>query len=347
MANAVEASPDHPVLIDKFLEDAIEVDVDAVADGELTLVGGVMEHIEEAGVHSGDSACVLPPFSLSPAIIEEIKQATYGLARHLQVRGLMNIQFAVKFVDGQHVTYVLEVNPRASRTSPFVAKATDVPLARIAAKIMAGIPLREQGITEEPWPTYFSVKESVFPFARFPGVDIILGPEMRSTGEVMGIDEEFPMAFAKSQVAAGTRLPREGTIFISMAGRHKEAMIEPARRLQQLGFRLLGTSGTARVLQGAGVAIDLVRKLQEGRPNLLDYLANGEIQLIFNTPSGKGARTDEGRIRSAAVMQGVPCVTTVSGCQAVVQALEALAKNPVPRIRALQDWTEKKTVIEA
>ena len=195
-------------------------------------------------------------------------------------------------------------------------------------------------------PAYFSVKESVFPFARFQGVDIILGPEMRSTGEVMGIDEQFPMAFAKSQMAAGNRLPHEGMVFISMAGRHKEVMIEPARRLKRLGFRLLGTSGTARVLQAAGVEIDTVRKLQEGRPNLLDYLANGEIQLIFNTPSGKGARTDEGRIRSAAVAQGVPCVTTVSGCLAVVLALEALAENPSPRVRALQDWTEKKTAGE-
>jgi carbamoyl-phosphate synthase large subunit len=343
MTKAVEASPDHPVLIDKFLEDATEVDVDAVADGTLTLVGGVMEHIEEAGVHSGDSACVLPPFSLPASVIEEIKQATYSLARHLQVRGLMNIQFAVKSIDGRYIVYVLEVNPRASRTSPFVSKATDMSLARIAAKVMAGVSLREQGITEEPWPTYFSVKESVFPFARFAGVDIILGPEMRSTGEVMGIDEQFPMAFAKSQVAAGNKLPREGMVFISMAGRHKESIIEPARRLKQLGFRLVGTAGTARVLQAAGVQIEVVRKLQEGRPNLLDYLANGEIQLIFNTPSGKGARTDEGRIRSAAVAHGVPCVTTVAGCIAVVLALEALAENPTPRVCTLQEWTEKKS----
>ena len=287
--------------------------------------------------------CAPSVFTAQREIIEEIKQATYGLARHLQVRGLMNIQFAVKLIDGQHTLYVLEVNPRASRTSPFVSKATDVPLAKIAAKIMAGITLREQGVTEEPWPTYFSVKESVFPFARFPGVDIILGPEMRSTGEVMGIDEHFPMAFAKSQVAAGNRLPREGTVFISMAGRHKEAMIEPARRLQQMGFRLLGTSGTARVLQNAGIAVDLVRKLQEGRPNLLDYLANGEIHLVFNTPSGKGARTDEGRIRSAAVTQGVPCVTTVAGCLAVVQAIaEATARNPTPYVQAAPAGLDRK-----
>jgi len=347
MTDAVEASPDHPVLIDKFLEDAIEVDVDAVSDGETTIVGGVMEHIEEAGVHSGDSACAIPPYSLPSAVVDEIKQATYALARRLQVRGLMNIQFAVKQIDGHFVVYILEVNPRASRTAPFVSKATNVPLARIAAKVMAGISLREQGITEEPMPKHYSVKESVFPFARFAGVDIILGPEMRSTGEVMGIDEQFPLAFAKSQVAAGSQLPREGTVFISMAGRHKDAMIDPARRLQALGFRLVGTAGTVRVLQAAGITIEKVRKLQEGRPNLIDYLANGEIHLIFNTPSGKGARTDEGRIRSAAVSHGVPCVTTVAGCLAVVRALEALAESPVPRVRALQDWCERNSEVEA
>jgi carbamoyl-phosphate synthase large subunit len=344
MAQALDVAPDHPVLIDKFLEDAIEVDVDAVADGELVIVGGVMEHIEEAGIHSGDSACAIPPFSLPTSVIEEIKQATYAMARSLNVRGLMNVQYAVKTVDGKHIVYVLEVNPRASRTSPFVSKATNVPLAKIAAKVMAGESLRSQGITKEVVPTHYSVKESVFPFNRFAGVDIILGPEMRSTGEVMGIHEEFPIAFAKSQVAAGNQLPREGTVFISMAGRHKEALIEPARRLEQMGYKLLGTSGTVRVLQAAGVKIEVVRKLQEGRPNLLDHMANGQVQLIFNTPSGKGAHTDEGRIRSAAVMYGVPCVTTVAGCQAIVRALEALSKNPVPHIKALQDWFAEEPV---
>ncbi|MDB5391228.1 MAG: carB, partial [Planctomycetaceae bacterium] len=343
MAQALDVAPDHPVLIDKFLEDAIEVDVDAVADGELVIVGGVMEHIEEAGIHSGDSACAIPPFSLPASVVEEIKQATYAMARSLNVRGLMNVQYAVKTVEGKHLVYVLEVNPRASRTSPFVSKATNVPLAKIAAKVMAGESLRSQGITKEVVPTHYSVKESVFPFNRFAGVDIILGPEMRSTGEVMGIHEEFPIAFAKSQVAAGNQLPREGTVFISMAGRHKEALIEPAKRLEQMGYKLLATSGTARVMQAAGVKIDVVRKLQEGRPNLLDHMANGQVQLIFNTPSGRGAHTDEGRIRSAAVMYGVPCVTTVAGCQAVVRALEALTKNPVPHIKALQDWFAVET----
>lgn len=342
MTKAVEASPDHPVLIDKFLEDATEVDVDAVSDGQLTIVGGVMEHVEEAGVHSGDSACALPPFSLPQATIDEIKQATYSLAKALCVRGLMNIQYAVKEVEGRPVVYILEVNPRASRTSPFVSKATGVPLAKIAAKIMAGVSLVEQGVTTEPWPKYSSVKESVFPFARFAGVDIILGPEMKSTGEVMGIDEKFEIAFLKSQVAAGNALPRTGTVFISLARHDKAAFIDAARVLEQLGLRLVATMGTARILREAGITVESIRKLQEGRPNLLDYLANGEIQLIFNTPSGKGARTDEGRIRSAAVSHGVPCVTTLSGCLAAVRAMQALADNPTPEVTALQDWLARK-----
>ena len=272
------------------------------------------------------------------SVINEIREATHKLARALQVRGLMNIQFAVKEEDGQHIVYVLEVNPRASRTSPFVSKATGRPLAKIAAKIMAGVSLREQGVTEEIWPKYTAVKEAVFPFNRFQGVDIILGPEMRSTGEVMGIDKEFPMAFAKSQIGAGAKLPASGTVFMSMAGKHKQLMIEPAKRLQQLGFKLLATSGTARVLVEAGLTVTTVKKLQDGRPNLLDYMANDDVQLIFNTPSGKGARTDEGKIRAAAVVYGISCVTTVPGCLAVVQAIEALAQNPTVRVRSLQEW---------
>ncbi len=347
MDEAVDASPDRPVLIDKFLEDAIEVDVDAIADGKTTIIGGVMEHIEEAGVHSGDSACSLPPYSLPTSVVDEIKQATYALARELSVRGLMNIQFAVKAIDGHHVVYVLEVNPRASRTSPFVSKATGRPLAKIAAKVMAGVSLVEQGVVEELWPRHTSVKESVFPFSRFTGVDIILGPEMRSTGEVMGIDEKFAPAFAKSQIAAGISLPTEGTVFISMTRDRKHLMIEPARRLQALGFKIVCTSGTARVLADAGLEVESIRKVQEGRPNLLDKMANGEIQFIFNTPSGKGARTDEGRIRAAAVAYGVPCVTTIPGCLAIVKALEAYVKDPVPRVRALQDWAKMDQVAVA
>ena len=348
MIEAINISPDHPVLIDKFLEDAIEVDVDAISDGETTLVGGVMEHIEEAGVHSGDSACALPPFSLQPRIIEEIKKATYGLAKALKVRGLMNIQFAVK-MDGDvpapgepdtrsSTVYVLEVNPRASRTSPFVSKATGLPLARMAAKIMAGVTLKQQGVTHEVWPHYTSVKESVFPFNRFQGVDIILGPEMKSTGEVMGIANDFPASFAKSQIAAGTNIPSSGNVFISMAHGHKQLIVEPARQLISLGFKILATAGTARVLEGAGLKVETVRKLQEGRPNLLDYMANGEVHLIFNTPSGKGARTDEGRIRAAAVSNGVPCVTTLPGCLAMVRAIQFLDANPAPQVKTLQEW---------
>lgn len=338
MNEAVNASPDHPVLVDRFLEDAIEVDVDAISDGITTLVGGVMEHIEEAGVHSGDSACVLPPHSLPESVINEIKRATHALARELKVKGLMNIQFAVKQTDDQYKVYILEVNPRASRTSPFVSKATGISLPRIAAKVMAGVSLLEQGVTREPVPKHTSVKESVFPFSRFLGVDIILGPEMRSTGEVMGISDGFAMAFAKSQLAASTSLPSEGTVFISMADVYKDMIIEPARRLIELGFKIVSTSGTARVLKEAGLEVATVKKLKEGRPNLLDMMANQEVQFIFNTPSGKGSRTDEGKIRSASVSYGVTCVTTIPGCLAVVKALEALAEDPTPQVRALQDW---------
>ncbi|RLS76487.1 MAG: carbamoyl-phosphate synthase large subunit [Planctomycetota bacterium] len=362
MNEAVNVSPDRPVLVDQFLEDAVEVDVDAISDGTLTLVGGVMEHIEEAGVHSGDSASVLPPYSLPASVVEEIKQATYALARELQVRGLMNIQFAVKRAGdevrsksttmagslaaanpptGEFLVYILEVNPRASRTSPFVSKATNVSLAKIAAKIMAGVSLAEQGVTSEVVPAFTSVKESVFPFNRFLGVDIILGPEMKSTGEVMGISDTFPIAFAKSQIAAGNKLPQSGTVFISLAGRHKHAIIPQVRRLQELGFKIMCTSGTARVFREYGLVVETVKKLQEGRPNLLDHMANKTISLIFNTPSGKGARTDEGRIRSASVVNRIPCVTTLPGCIAVVQALEALREHPTPEVKAIQDWASE------
>ena len=338
MVEAVDVSAGQPILIDKFLEDAIEVDVDAISDGTTTVIGGIMEHIEEAGVHSGDSACALPPHSLNELVIDGIREATHRLAKALNVRGLMNIQFAVKQEGYESTVYVLEVNPRASRTSPFVSKATGRSLAKIAAKVMVGVSLEEQGVTEEIWPEYTSVKESVFPFNRFLGVDIVLGPEMRSTGEVMGIDMSFPVAFAKSQFGAGIVLPSEGTVFISMAKAHKQEMIEPVRKLIELGFKIVATSGTAAVLQEAGLEVDVVRKLKEGRPNLLDLMANDEIHYIFNTPSGKGARTDEGKIRAAAVANGVPCVTTLPGCVAVVQAVDALSKDPVAHVRALQDW---------
>jgi carbamoyl-phosphate synthase large subunit len=338
MVEAVDVSAGQPILIDKFLEDAIEVDVDAVSDGVTTVIGGIMEHIEEAGVHSGDSACALPPHTLNELVIDGIREATHRLAKALNVRGLMNIQFAVKQDGYESTIYVLEVNPRASRTSPFVSKATGRSLAKIAAKIMVGVSLIEQGVTEEVWPEYTSVKESVFPFNRFLGVDIVLGPEMRSTGEVMGIDMSFPIAFAKSQIGAGVMLPSKGTVFISMAKAHKQEMVVPARKLIELGFKLVATSGTAAVLKAAGVEVEVVRKLNEGRPNLLDLMANDEIHYIFNTPSGKGARTDEGKIRAAAVAHGVPCVTTLPGCLAVVQAVDALSKDSVVHVQALQDW---------
>jgi len=337
MIEAVEASPEHPILIDKFLEDAIEVDVDAVCDGQRTLVIGVMEHIEEAGIHSGDSACAIPPFSLSAAIVGRLKEQTYALAEALKVRGLMNIQFAVK--DGD--IYVLEVNPRASRTVPFVSKATGLNMAQAAARVMVGITLDEQGITTEPVPTYVSVKEAVFPFSKFPGVDIVLGPEMRSTGEVMGIAMDFPAAFAKSQLAASSRLPACGTVFISIAARDHKAVIPIARRLFAMGFRLLCTGGTAQTIREHRISVEVVRKIHEGRPNVLDYLANGMIDLIVNTPSGKGARTDEGRIRASAVSHGVPCFTTVAGARAAIAAMERLRAGKL-EVYALQDLLQSK-----
>jgi len=336
VAEAFEASPNHPVLIDKFLEDAREVDVDAVCDGVRTIVGGVMEHIEEAGIHSGDSACAIPPFTLDPATVLELKRQTYALADALGVRGLMNIQFAVK--DGE--IYVLEVNPRASRTVPFVSKATGLNLARVAARVMVGQSLEQQGITTEVVPKYVSVKESVFPFAKFPGVDIVLGPEMRSTGEVMGIDTTFAAAFAKSQMAASCRLPESGTVFVSVAARDRQAVVPVAARLASMGYALMGTSGTAAALATHGIVVEPVRKIAEGRPNLLDHLANGRIALVVNTPSGKGARTDEGRIRAAAVSHGVPCITTIAGAKAAVAALERLRQGPLS-VYALQDLLKR------
>ncbi|MBL9122353.1 MAG: carbamoyl-phosphate synthase large subunit, partial [Planctomycetaceae bacterium] len=283
-----------PVLIDRFLEDAIEVDVDCLSDGRQTIVAGIMEHIEEAGVHSGDSACAIPPFSLGEEVLDEIRAAAVALAEALRVKGLMNIQFAVKKEDGAHRVYVLEVNPRASRTVPFVAKAIGMPVAKIATKIMAGVSLAEQGIDHAPTPTHVSVKESVFPFVKFYGVDIVLGPEMRSTGEVMGISDTFSIAVAKSQLAAGVVLPKEGNIFISVAERAKPHVAGLAKRLDKLGYELMATRGNARLIDEAGINVELVKKLQEGHPNLLDHLIDGRIRLIINTPSGTGARTDDG-----------------------------------------------------
>jgi carbamoyl-phosphate synthase large subunit len=337
VTEAFVVSQGQPVLIDRFLEDAIEVDVDAISDGQRVIVAGIMEHIEEAGVHSGDSACAIPPYSLAGPILQEVREATYALAKSLRVVGLMNIQYAIKREEGKPVLYVLEVNPRASRTVPFVAKATGVPVASVAAKVMAGVSLEEQGIDSEPIPAHVSVKESVFPFAKFVGVDIVLGPEMRSTGEVMGVSERFSIAFAKSQLAAGVVLPRAGNIFVSMASTsQKEHMVGLGRRLVGQGYKLLATEGTARSLAEAGVPVQALKKLQEGHPNVLDYLKNGQVQLIMNTPRGKGARTDEGRIRAAAVQHGIPCITTIPAADACVRAMEALQEEAMT-VQALQD----------
>ena len=333
VTRALDASPDKPILIDKFLESAIEVDVDCLSDGVNTFIGGVMQHIEEAGIHSGDSACVIPAHSLPESVSEEIRRQTRAMACELKVKGLMNVQFAVGR-DG--AIYVLEVNPRASRTVPFVSKAIGLPLARYAALAMAGKTLPEMGLTREITPKHFSVKESVFPFNKFHGVDIILGPEMRSTGEVMGIDDSFPMAFAKSQMAANSALPRSGCIFVSVSDRDKQEIVPIARALTNMNYRVLSTAGTAQMLRSNGIPVEAVPKLQEGRPNVIDLMKNGQVSLIINTPSGKGARTDEGRIRAAAVTHGVTCITTLAAAQAAVEACKALRDAPIT-VKALQD----------
>jgi len=337
VAEALIVSQGQPVLIDRFLEDATEVDVDAICDGEDCVVVGVMEHIEEAGVHSGDSACAIPPYSLPGPVVQEIREATYAMAKHLKVVGLMNVQYAVKKEDGKSNVYVLEVNPRASRTVPFVSKATGMPAAKVAAKVMTGKTLAELGALEEPLPSHVSVKESVFPFRKFVGVDIVLGPEMRSTGEVMGVSRRFSIAFAKGQLAAGVVLPEEASeIFISVSVRHKDQVVPLARRLAALGHRLLATEGTARRLAEAGIEVERVKKIAEGHPNLIDHMINGRVALVMNTPSGKGARTDEGRIRAAAVQHGVPCITTIQAAEAAIVAMEALREEPM-QVQALQD----------
>ncbi len=337
VAEAFIVAQGQPVLIDRFLEDAIEVDVDAICDGQQVIVAGIMEHIEEAGVHSGDSACAIPPYSLAGPIVAEIREATHKLARQLKVVGLMNVQYAIKREEGRQVLYVLEVNPRASRSVPFVAKATGLAVAAVATRVMAGVSLAEQGIHSDPIPSCVSVKESVFPFVKFAGVDIVLGPEMRSTGEVMGVSERFSIAFAKSQLAAGILLPKEGRIFISVASpAAKEHAVGLAARLTALGYPLIATDGTAKRFEEAGIPVERVKKIQEGHPNLLDHLIDGSVQLVFNTPRGKGARTDEGRIRAAAVAHGIPCITTIPAAEACVKAMEALRLEEMT-VQALQD----------
>jgi carbamoyl-phosphate synthase large subunit len=341
MRFAVEASPERPVLVDQFLEDATEVDVDCIADvGQFKtdregtiVIGGILEHIEFAGVHSGDAAMVLPPHTLSPRVIQIIREYTQAMARELKVIGLMNVQYAVK---GDAV-YVLEVNPRASRTVPFVSKAIGVPLAKLAAKIMAGKSLKELGFTEEIWPKYWAVKESVFPFNRFQGQDILLSPEMRSTGEVMGLDADLGTAYAKSQMAAGAPLPLGGRVFISVSDAHKAEAVGVARQFAELGFELVATGGTAVTLQKAGLNVQRIFKLAEGRPNAVDLLKNREIQLVINTPAGQSPRADEVRIRTTAVYTGTPIMTTLSGAKAAVLGIAAL-RNKGYEVKTLQEY---------
>lgn len=337
VAEAFVVAQGQPVLIDRFLEDAIEVDVDAVSDGDDVVIMGIMEHIEEAGVHSGDSACVIPSFTLGQDVLTEIRRATRAMAQRLRVVGLMNVQFAIKKEDdGQQHVYVLEVNPRASRTVPFVAKATGVPVANIATKVMVGKKLKELGIESEPIPRSISVKEAVFPFRKFAGVDIVLGPEMRSTGEVMGISDDFAIAFTKSQIAAGTVLPTEGNVFLSIASRQRQGIDCLAKQLHDMGYKLLATTGTALEIEKAGIPVTRIKKLAEGNPNLIDYLKNDDVSLIINTPNGKGARTDEGRIRAASVQYGVPCITTLSAGRVAVEAMQA-SRNKVVEVLSLQE----------
>ena len=333
MQNAVDVSPERPVLVDRFLEDAIEVDVDCISDGETTVVGAIMEHIEEAGIHSGDSACVIPTFSLSDNMRQQISAAAKNLAVELKVRGLMNIQFAVK----DEELYVIEVNPRASRTVPFVSKAIGTPLAKLAAKVMAGEKLVDLGFTEPITPEHYSVKEAVFPFSKFPGIDISLGPEMKSTGEVMGIDADLGMAYAKSQMAASSQLPLEGKIFFSVKDRDKEASIPLAKEFADLGFEIYSTSGTARTFEEAGIKVNTLHKLAEGRPNVLDMIKNGEIAMVINTPSGRVPRRDEVRIRSGALANRVPIITTMRGAEAAIRSIKSL-KAAELSVVALQEY---------
>ncbi|WP_456370413.1 carbamoyl-phosphate synthase large subunit [Geoglobus sp.] len=330
---AIEVSPEKPILIDRFLEDAVEVEVDALCDGEEVVIGGIMEHIEEAGVHSGDSACVLPPQTIPQEIIERIVDYTKRLALELKVVGLINIQYAVK---GDTV-YILEANPRASRTVPFVSKVTGIPLAKIAAKLMLGRKLRELGVRERIFPKHVAVKEVVFPFVKLPGVDPVLGPEMKSTGEVMGIDYDFGIAYYKAQLAAGMRLPLEGTVFISVRKEDREKVLPVAKKLSEMGFRLLATDGTAEFLKSNGIDAEIVLKVSQGRPNVIDKIINREIDFIINTPSGKRGKTEGYMIRRAAVDYGVPYITTISGAIAAVKGIEAMRRAKMT-IKSIQEY---------
>jgi len=341
MRTAVEASPERPVLVDKFLEDAIEVDVDCIADVGLhddpadatVVIGGMLEHVEFAGVHSGDATMVLPPHTLSAELMDTMRRYSDAMARELKVTGLMNVQYAIK--DG--IVYVLEVNPRASRTVPFVSKAIGRPLAKLAAKVMTGKTLKELGFTEELTPDYWAVKESVFPFNRFHGQDILLSPEMKSTGEVMGIDTDLGIAYAKSQMASGSSLPLEGRVFISVSDAHKAEVADLAKRFADLGFKLSSTTGTAAVLAKAGLEVESVPKLAEGRPNTLDLLKNNEIQLVINPPSGQAPRADEIKIRTTAIYTNTPIMTTMGSAKAAAEGIAALKQNGYA-VKPLQEF---------
>ncbi len=334
MTNAVDASPEHPVLVDKFLEDAFEFDVDAIADATgAVVIGGIMEHIEEAGIHSGDSSCVVPPFICPERHLATIRDYTRRVARALKVIGLMNVQYAIK----DDVVYVLEVNPRASRTVPYLSKATGVSLAKIAAKVMAGRTLAELGLTEDIQVAGVFVKSPVFPFVRFPGVDTILGPEMKSTGEVMGGSTNFGVAFAKAQLAVGQRLPERGTAFVSVNNDDKANLLPIARDLAELGFQLIATRGTAAYLRAYGLEVDVIYKVNEGRPNIADEIVNRKVDLVVNTPLGRESFFDDRTVRRAAMMHQVPCITTLTGAAAAVSAIRALREQGLG-VRALQDY---------
>jgi carbamoyl-phosphate synthase large subunit len=336
MAENARVAPEHPILVDKFLEDAIEIDVDALSDGTDVFVGGVMEHIEKAGIHSGDSACALPPYSIGDDQVERLRDQTRALALELGVVGLLNIQFAIK----NETIYVLEVNPRASRTVPFVSKAIGLPLAKLAMRVMLGATLKDLALAEVPDLPHVAVKEAVFPFVKFPGVDVLLGPEMRSTGEVMGLGREFRTAYLKAQVAAGSPLPRDGKVFLSVRNRDKRAIAQIGRHLADMGFRLVATQGTAKVLERHGIMVEVIHKVAEGwRPNIVDLMKQGEIRLVINTPEDGRARKDSYLMRRTAVMQNIPYYTTMDGAQAALEAIQAQRSGPA-EVRPLQAYHE-------
>jgi len=337
MREAVKVSNDSPVLLDRFLNDATECDVDCLRDAEgATLIGGVMEHIEQAGVHSGDSACSLPPYSLKAETVAELKRQSAAMAKALNVVGLMNVQFAIQEHDGQDVIYVLEVNPRASRTVPYVSKATGIQLAKVAARCMAGQTLASQGVTREVTPPYFSVKEAVFPFVKFPGVDTILGPEMKSTGEVMGVGKTFGEAFVKSQLGAGTHLPKSGRAFISVKNNDKPRAVEVARGLAALGFELIATKGTAGAINAAGISCAVVNKVTEGRPHIVDMIKNNEIALVINTvEERRNAIADSRQIRTSALLARVTTFTTIFGAEAAVEGMRHMDELDVISVQEM------------